>query len=141
MPALKDNLLKYGVLKCRDLVELYYGWRVVVSITETNPPVNDASTVQILQLDLRRIRYEIILANSGGGPISAFIATNPDLVNTVPQSYFVEAGDTVQIERDFLTDMEGVTLPLWCAIANNGLFVSVRETFLTPAPIDEVPLG
>jgi hypothetical protein len=139
---LKDNLLKYGVLSCRDLVELYYGARMVVSITENAFSIpDDGSVIPLLLQDPRRIRYEINWQNqnaidvvfSYGSPAAMDLGTNEALV--------LAPGTGGTFERNWITDQEGVCLALSASGFAGAFGVSTRETFLTPAPVDEVPLG
>ena len=58
------NILKYGILRCRDLVELYFGARMVATVAELASPVGTANPQLIFGDDLRRISYEIVLTNA-----------------------------------------------------------------------------
>jgi hypothetical protein len=131
--------LKYGILKCRDLVELYYGVRMAFSLVE-NEVLLDGNVDFLIGQDPRRVRYEIILAAQPSSVASCFIGTPPTFDLGTSQQYSVAAGGTLVIVRDWLTDGDAVTLPL--AIQNNTditFGVSTRETFLTPIPADELP--
>ena len=134
-----DPTIAFGILKCRDLVQLYYGARLVANVIETNPPDTSVNPGQILSQDLRRIRYEIIFSNNGSGAVQAFLSDTLDGVNAGPQIYTVPGFSTIVIDRTFLTDLDAVTLPLFSSTSNVNCVISVRETFLTPAPIDEGP--
>jgi hypothetical protein len=133
------DAVKYGILRTRDLVELYYGARMVVSVKESffTPT---ATWAQIMSQDARRIRYELILTNTdGGGNHNIRIGTPGTNDLGTAQSYFVAAQQSLVIQRSFEYDLEGVCLPL-NALCNSGVItVSVRETFLTPPPVDEFP--
>jgi hypothetical protein len=133
------NILKYGILRCRELVELYYGARMVVSITENSNNLSNAAPQQILGQDPRRIRYEIIVTNAGAAAIVFWLNASQDAVANIASQYTVGAGRSIVIERDFLTDLDAVTVPVWGQANSGGLTVSTRETFLTPAPVDEGP--
>jgi len=138
---LTENLLKYGVLKCRDLVELYFGWRYVVTISE-NAFTPSMTPYLILNQDPRRIRYEIwinvvnVVAGATvllGSPAAIDAGTAPNL-----QPFSFYNGPLV---RDWITDGEAVTLPVMVSDGTGVIIFSTRETFLTPAPVDELPLG
>ena len=138
---LKDNLLKYGVLKCRDLVELYFGWRAVTTVIQIGYSPTATVPFQLFGPDPRRIRYEVIFASFDAASQEADLATKAALDSGNHEIYAVPPGGTIKIERNFLTDLEAVTLDQWCALGTATLFVSTRQTFLTPAPVDEVPIG
>jgi hypothetical protein len=135
------NILKYGILKCRDLVELYYGARMVVQVLE-NAIIPTANVQgQLLGQDIRRLKYEIVVANTDavahffevGSPASMDIGTNTE--------YFLAANTSFTIERSFLTELEGVTLELAYFTDSALVQIGTRALILTPAPVDEVPLG
>lgn len=141
MPALKDNLLKYGVLKCRDLVELYYGWRMVTDIIETDNQLDSGVTGPLLQQDPRRIAYDIIMTNYAGTNLEVNFGKTFDLANTAAENYVVGPNSTVVVSKNFLTDLDAVTLPVFINSTGTGFQISTRETFLTPVGVDELPLG
>ena len=137
-----DNLLKYGILKCRDLVELYYGARMVTSVTETKFSAS-ATPYLILNQDPRRIRYEVWYDTTNlAAPTSIRIGTPAAIGSGEAISFdpFISVY-TLPLVRDFLTDLDSVCLALMVSDSSGQLIVSTRETFLTPAPVDEVPLG
>lgn len=127
-----------GVIRrCRDLVQLYYGLRFAVGIAE-NVWFNTAAAQQLMQPDPRRIRYEIVLSNQDpAADLVVFLGSSEEFVNTAGIQYTVKAGETLVIERTFLTDADNVTLPVWGLWALAAAQVSTRETFLTPLPVDE----
>lgn len=142
MPALKDNLLKYGVLRCRELVELYFGWRMVSFIREqVLAPAASGTTYVLLQQDPRRIAYDIVFANPDNTTLLAAIGTPQGwgLGNT--PLYNIPPGDTLIISRNFLTSLDSVTEEIDYQVSSTDLQVSTIETILTPAPVDEVPLA
>lgn len=144
MAALKDNLLKYGVLRTRDLVELYFGWRMVAAVTETLNGLNTDVAGLLLSQDSRRIRYEINMANPDpANPLSVGLASTLDGVDNNPQIYQIPPSSTLVVKRSFLTDLDAVTWSVFMkAVQASDLFeISTRETFLTPAPVDELPLA
>jgi len=138
---LTENLLKYGVLRCIELTELYFGWRMVTSLTENYVSVSTSAPFQVLGQDPRRIRYEIITTNSGMADILVTFNDSLDNVNNIGTTYGIPAGETLIIERSFLTDLDAVTIPVWGGTTASSIAMATRETFLTPAPVDELPLG
>ena len=140
-PQLTENLLKYGVLKCRDLVELYYGWRIVTFAVETKYLPGAATLVQILQQDTRRIKYEIILNNESNAGDDIQIGTPDAIAAGTSWDISIAPADSYTINRSFLTDLDAVVQPLWAEGDLGNIACYVRETFLTPSPVDEVPLG
>lgn len=141
MPALKDNLLKFGVLRCRELVELYFGWRLVASVIEKSNNLDNTKPQLILGQDPRRIRYEIIVTNPDATAHNCYLDASPDAVTNIASEYAIAPHSSLIIERTFLSDLDAVTMPVWGQAGAAGLSVATRETFLTPAPVDEVPLG
>lgn len=137
MPS--DDAIKFGILKCRDLVELYYGVRMVTDVKETVISFDGGLSAQILNQDPRRIRYEIVLANEDVATQEFDLSSITGGSNNLVTAYSVAPGSTLVIERSFLSDLDSVTKQVWCAISVNTQLVSVRETFLTPAPVDEIP--
>jgi hypothetical protein len=134
-----DDAIKFGILKCRDLVELYYGARMVTSIVETQVTLTtDPKT--ILTADPRRIKYEIVMSNRDALNPASWVIGRPGSVGAATgQAYSIPPGATLVVERDFLTDMESVCLALEATVQGNTTDFSVRETFLTPIPVDEMP--
>jgi hypothetical protein len=134
-----DPTIAYGILKCRDLVQLYYGARLVASIIENSIGLNPGAIVKLLGQDPRRVRYEIILANTTAAAASVGINASQDAVSNIFSTYAINAGDTLIIDRNFFTDLDAVTLSVWAEVGTGSLNISTRETFLTPAPVDEGP--
>jgi hypothetical protein len=125
------------ILQCRDLVQLYYGVRMVASIIEGQPFFTPNLPKQILQQDPRRIRYEIILANSDAATQIAGLGSTDDIAFNTGQLYQVAPGASMVIERSFLSDLDAVTIPLSAFVTSANLVISTRETYLTPLPADE----
>lgn len=125
------------ILQCRDLVQLYYGARMVTAVIEKEPPVNTSNFLPLIAQDSRRIRYEIILANEDAAAQTVDIGTILATGGFNFQEYSIPPGDTKVIERDFLTDLDAVTLALICQPSSLNVVISTRETFLTPLPADE----
>lgn len=134
-----DNAIKFGLLKCRDLVELYYGARMVASIVETQIPAAANTLFQLLAPDPRRIAYELIFAN-GVNAINQFQIGSPQTDAPGNQQFYsIPPGGTLIIKRNFLEDLDAVGIELGCKIFGAAITVSTRETFLTPIPVDEMP--
>jgi hypothetical protein len=138
---LKDNLLKYGVLRCRDLCTLLYGVPMVTQVRETLIIPSTSIPTPILGLDTRRIKYEIILTNAGAIDADVQIGTPDAILAGTSWDIFLASNRNYAIIRDFRTDLDAVTLPLWALDDGaQNIEINVRETFLTPAPVDEVPV-
>lgn len=139
---LAENLLKYGILRTRDLVELYYGARMVgVSLTPTYFNNFSGQPTQIFKQDPRRYKYRIVFGANGGATTATSFARTADIVAAQSVTYQCGSGQIFVLERNFLSDLESVCEELWCLNANAGLFLSTQEWILVPAPVDEVPLG
>lgn len=134
-----DENIRTGILRTRDLVENDQEARVAVSIIENAFSLADGLTHQILKLDPRRIRYEIVLSNGGNATDFLLVGskTPVDLGNAL--EYKLLAGTTAVIVRDFKTDLDAVVIDVWAANNQQPFTVTVRETFLTPLPVDETP--
>jgi hypothetical protein len=134
-----DPSIKYGILRTRDLVELYYGARMVTDLVENYFP-SVVNPIVILQQDPRRIRYEVIISYTTGPNPGAVVLGSPR-TNAVGigQTYWLNPGETIIVERDFLTDLDAVTIELDNLGGTPGIVISTRETFLTPTPVDEGP--
>ena len=135
-----SDQIKFGILRTRDLVELYYQGRMVVQVRENDPGTLVLFTpVQILRQDPRRTRYEIIIANGGNTTLEVQIGSLQSINNTNYGTYSIAAGDTLVIIRDFRSDLEGVCLEQFAMATVGNAVVTTREDFLTPLPADEVP--
>lgn len=129
--------LKSRILSARQLVELYFGVGMVTNIVENFQNLLAVTSV-ILGPDPRRIKYEIILANTSATlPTSVQIGFSGGIDLNAPQVYNLAPGATIVIERTFFSDLDSVTLPLWGVASGNGCFVSTREVFLTPPAVTE----
>lgn len=135
---MKDDWQKFGILKTRDLVELYYGARMVADVKETVVAFGGTLLARILKQDPRRIGYEIVLANEDAAAQEFDLTSITGGSNNSVTAYSVAPGESEVIKRSFLTDLDSVTKEVWCTISVNTQLVSVRETFLTPAPVDEI---
>lgn len=130
-----------GILKCRDLVQLFYGLPMVANEIYSNVQIPAGSSAPILSADPRRIKYEIVLTNLGATTDLIEIGTPSALDLHQALIVGVAAGESYTIKRDFFTDLDSVCLPLSALTGTNLWVVSIRETFLTPAPVDEIPAG
>lgn len=130
-----------GILKCRDLVQLFYGLPMVTAVIDSNVALDASAIAQVLSADPRRIKYEIILTNLGATADGILIGTPTDLDQGTALFAGAAAGESYTIKRDFFTDLDSVCIPLSAQAGANPWVVSVRETFLTPAPVDEIPAG
>lgn len=130
-----------GILKCRDLVQLFYGLPMVANVIDSNVEIAAGDIAPILSADPRRIKYEIILTNFGATADQILIGT-PSAIDQ-GTALFVGAapGESYTIKRDFFTDLDSVCIPLSAQAGANAWIASIRETFLTPAPVDEIPAG
>lgn len=137
---LKENLLKYGVVSCRDLVELYYGWRMVAVAYQIPVPGGLATRQLLLPQDPRRIKYEIWMT-AEPGPAFVSLGSAADLDNNATMDIEIDNDNNYYLVRSFLTDLDAVCQDLWFTNADGNADISVRAVILTPAPIDEVPLG
>jgi hypothetical protein len=138
MPDFKPSPL--GVLKCRDLATLYYGFPMVGVPRETLFFLTTTAVTLILGQDPRRIKYEIVLANQTGGNLIVYIGSQSQMDVAKAAVYIVPTGGTLSIKRSFLTDLDSVCLPLLARLPGGSMEISVREIILTPAPADEVLL-
>ena len=125
------------ILQCRDLVQLYYGVRMVAATRESTPGFQPNVTGDLVPVDPRRIRYEISIQNYDAAPQFAGVGTQQAFAYNKEMQYNVPAGNTIQIERDFLSDLDAVTEGLQFVLGNDNMSINIRETFLTPLPADE----
>jgi len=126
-----------GIVRCRDLVQLYYGARMATDVAEDAFDITQgAAPTQILKADSRRIKYEIQITITGGGGIVILGSPRAFAAGT-PQNYALSGNMTVVVERDFLTDLDAVVGDLLCMSEFINAVITTRETFLTPLPVDE----
>lgn len=130
-----------GILKCRDLVQLFYGLPMVAGVIDSDVGIDASLVARILSADPRRIKYEIILTNLGATADQILIGEPSAIDQGKGLAVGVAAGESYTIKRDFFTDLDSVCLPLSAQAGANPWAVSIRETFLTPAPVDEIPAG
>jgi hypothetical protein len=135
-----DPTIAFGILKCRDLVQLYYGARLVADVRQTFVNYDGASPTPQLLLaqDPRRVRYEIWM-NGGSSTATIEMGQLKDFDSQQTMEALFLAGNTFRIERSFLTDLDAVTFELYAQGGGANVDITVRETFLTPAPVDEGP--
>lgn len=142
------------ILGCQQLVELYYGVRMIAQVKESAFFLDAGSTSIILQPDPRRIRYEIAFSSLNVtttsfiwlGTPQAMDTNSAELVQAVNGTALAPVSGFTRIQRNFLSDLDTVTLPQAVRSSNFECDVTVRETFLTPLPTDEAspitaPLG
>lgn len=131
--------IKYGILKTRDLVELYYAAQMVANVIESQLALT-ATAQQILKPDPRRIKYEIYIASPGPAALAVVeLSTGTAFSSATATVVAISPNTTFAIRRDFLTDFETVCLPVQALDLQAQCFITVRETFLTPAPVDQLP--
>jgi hypothetical protein len=131
--------LKFGILKARDLVELYYGARMVANIVENSfPPTS--TPAQLIGRDPRRISYELVLSEGSGAAFATvIIGSEASFDLGTGEQYFIPPGASIVVRRDFFTDLDAVALEVWVQLGQGAAQVSAREVFLTPIPADELP--
>ena len=129
-----------GVLKCNDLVELFYGFplRTIVraqsfsSVTGLQP---------LLTPDPRRIKYEIVCVNlASSTPAGIVIGTPTELGTENALEILAQAGGQVVIERSWILDLDSVVEALVYEVQFGTFVISTRETILTPPGVDVIPL-
>jgi hypothetical protein len=133
-----DNL-KNGILRTRDLVELYLGGRMVASIVESQPFAASPAIFPLVGLDPRRIRYEVWIANQQVNPLALNIGAKSTLELGNGQQILVLPGTTFYFSRNYQTDLDAVSLDVYAQLTTGTLIIGVRETFLNPLPVDESP--
>lgn len=137
--------IRYGILKTRDLVELYFAGRMVADVHETNFNVGAVTPLQVLKQDPRRISYELVFsAQSGFTNWGVNLGTTFDQAARATGIVIRSAPPTVVIiKRTFFEDLDAICLPVWVLSESGSELtqVGVRDTRLTPVPVDESPLG
>jgi hypothetical protein len=130
-------LTNLGIVRCRDLVQLYYGARMVVSTISQAQGSQAVAPVQLFPADSRRVRYEIIMRNAQLVNVGVCQLGAPGDFDQGNQAFYsIAPGDTIIITRDFTTDLDATTQAVIGQTDTNCRF-STRETFLTPLPVDE----
>ena len=134
-----DPTISRGILRTRDLVELYYGARMV-GATKRQTAIFDTNTSPqlILGQDVRRISYEIVLA-SATGLDQCLIGSPAEIDAGFGLLYVVTYGGPFVIKRDFYVDLDTVCEPLVMKKVAGTVVATVREVILTPLPVDESP--
>ena len=139
MGGLPANLnIAAGILRCRDLVQLYYGARMMTVLAYDSPP-GTSNVEQIFTVNPARIAYRIVLENTGNVPFQIFVGTQTAVESQSSLAYEVPAHDSVEISRSFLTDLDAVTQDIWYSPNAANLSVSAEEVLLSPLPVDELP--
>ena len=141
MSGAPTDQIAFGILRTRDLVELYYRGRMAVQVIENTPSIGDADGTLLFTQDPRRIRYEIILVNiSTTTPSLVQIGSRVGQQSGAAPFYFVAPSGNLIITRNFRTDMEGVTLEQILSLTSGpSPSARTRVTILTPLPVDEEP--
>jgi hypothetical protein len=135
-----DPTIKYGILKCRDLVQLYYGARMVAVPKEQLIFLSTLDlAVAVLGQDPRRISYEIVVTGGAGASGLFYVGTKTEMDTNAAAVYRFVANVSTTIKRDFFTQLDAVCLPLFVRAGIVPIEVFVREIILTPSPIDEGP--
>jgi len=137
-----DNILKYGVLRTRELIEIFFGARMVTTVRESQVKLGVTPT-EIIGQNPSRIRYEIWVAPNVV-PSNYLAIGSPAAVDRKVGAFFYTETQSQPptFVRDWLTDGEGVCLPVSGAVYSvDTVYAYARETILTPAPVDELPLG
>jgi hypothetical protein len=133
------DAVKFGTLRTRDLVELFYGNRIVVSVIEKRFTPDSVSRLTLMTPDTRRISYEIVIINDGIVGHFTAVGTGAAIDQNRAENFAVLPGSSIIIRRNFITEMENVCLDVVALATSADIQYSTRETFLTPAPVDEIP--
>jgi len=137
MPTNKIPGAPVGIFKCRDLVTLYFGVRMV-AFSKTSVFTPSAIPYVILPQDPRRISYEIFVDTTNvasapltllGTPAQIDQGTAVDVTNATEQG--------APISRSFFTELDAVTEAQMVSDATGEIIFSVREIILTPPGVDE----
>lgn len=130
-------LTTLGIARCRDLVQLYYGGRMV-AITKHQQFTLGANAVQLFTADPRRIAYDLFIAEATAVAAAGVkIAPQLDNIATVGEVVALPIGDTIIVSRDFRTSLDAVTQAQWALLVSGNAVVSTREVLLSPLPVDE----
>jgi hypothetical protein len=137
MPTNKIPGAPVGIFRCRDLVTLYFGVRMVATLNENLYFISaSGQTQQILGQDPRRISYEITF-EAGASPGVLYIGNQAQMDASQAAVYRLN-GDTIVIARNWFVDLDAVTLPLLARAGSTAPYeIFVREIILTPAGVDE----
>src|ERR1700723_1909123 len=133
---MNDATIRLGILRCRDLVELYYGARLVTDTRESQYAGDINVFAQLIPADQRRIKYEIVMSNTDAALQTAILTSPRGADAGQGQQWNLGPNAIAEKDRSFLTDGDAVTAAVFVMISSFNLQVTVRETFLTPAPVD-----
>lgn len=134
--------IRFGILRARDLSELYWGARtVVLAKTTLNVVPNHSSPIaqQVLQNNPARIAYELFCACDGGGDGSLYLYPSADLTSSNALRLNVLTDSTIIINRDWTRYGDALTQELWAGSTGNQFHLTTVEYILTPTPVDEIP--
>ena len=139
-----SDQIKFGILRTRDLVELYYQGRMNVSVVLTNVAVTLNIRAVLVPQNASRIRYEFLFENIDATGVAIIDFGTPfEIDSGNSQEFVLNPHSNLLITRQFRDDLEGVCIAQSVgAAALSGtpqIFVGVRETLLTPLPADELP--
>lgn len=124
-------------LRCRDLVALLYGRRVAMTTKYTETTMTGAA-LQVLTKDPRRIRLEIQITFPTVSALSvARIGNQIAIQSGIGERFMSGAETTYTLDRNFFDDGDAVCEELWVTSSLGIQIISVRETLLTPLPVDE----
>jgi hypothetical protein len=112
---------------------------MVTSIIEKQAASSTTAFMPLIAQDPRRIRYELIIANTDVAAQLAFVGSPPSVDAGNNQIYSLTPGQTIIVTRDFFTDLDAVTIGLLFMVTSLNVAITTRETFLTPSAIDEIP--
>jgi len=127
-----------GILRCRDLATLYYGFPTVASARSLFYGLLAAGTYTILPADPSRIGYEIVGANFSGGATRFFVGSPGEMDANAAMVYLVNSHESLIIQRTFLTDLDSITQEVQLRTDGSAIDFSVRVITLSPLPNDEL---
>jgi hypothetical protein len=132
-----DAAIKYGILRCRDLSELYWDARTVV-ITKTNIIDPSSAPDLLFTADPRRIAWRIIVIDpSGPGEQQVDLGTRSAITAQTSERYYRDATEPLIIDRHFRDYGDYVTSELYGQVSGSAPLWSTVEWILTPLPADE----
>lgn len=136
---LGDNKDLGFIRRNRDLVELYYGLRMVALSKESQLSSQSTQTLAIA-VDPRRVKLDLVLANKHTTTACQFLLGSPlAFANSSYAVVVVGPNNSIQISRNFLFDLDSITDELDYQTSGGTPVLSIREVILTPPPVDEAP--
>lgn len=136
---MNDAAIRLGILKCRELVELYYGAGMVTDVIENQfTNISTVAGFPIIPQDPRRIKYVITwVVPSAGNTVK--LGSQRTIQSGGGQIYGATSLTTIVVTREWRDGLDEVCAALWALPSNNAIVICTRETFLTPLPADEQP--